>query len=194
LSGENVESLGSCETSTNIGVGQGDGVGGSGSKFNIHVIACVSSTDAWGVLSSLSSRSEVIIASSSSSCGKSRKCLEIQSQLTNIIRNLADGIGASSSASSGVGTGIVRVSDVGGVGGDGGTAGGGGNHTANSKASSTITISTATLGCTFRACVAGSICGCGAGSCTLLVGKLHDGKQGKCLCIPCSIVVGQAGG
>ena len=93
------------------------------------MIACVSSTDVWGVLSSLSSRREVIIASSSSSCGKSRKCLEIQSQLTNIIRNLADGIGTSSSASSGVGTGIVWVSDVGGVGGDGGTAGRGGNHT-----------------------------------------------------------------
>ena len=80
------------------------------------MIACVGSTDAWGVLSSLSFGSEVVIASSSSCCGKSRKCLEIQSQLTNIIRNLADGIGTSSSTSSSVGTGIVWVSDIRGVG------------------------------------------------------------------------------
>ena len=53
--------------------------------------------------------------------------------------------------------------------------------TANSKSCCTVTIRTATLGCTFRACVAGSICGCGAWPSTLLVGKLDDGKQRKCL-------------
>ena len=83
------------------------------------MIACVGSTDAWGVLSSLSSCSEVVIASSSSCCGKSRKCLEIQPQLANIIRNLADGVGAGSSTGSSVRAGIVWVSDVGRVGGDG---------------------------------------------------------------------------
>ena len=62
--------------------------------MGLTVIACVGSTDAWGVLSSLSSCSEVIITNSIGCCGKSRESLEIQSQLANIIRNLADGVGA----------------------------------------------------------------------------------------------------
>jgi len=86
------------------------------------VIASVGPTDVRGVLSSLSSCCEFVITSTSSCCGKSRESLEIQSQLANIIRNLADGVGAGASAGGAVGAGVVGVPDVGGVGGDGGTA------------------------------------------------------------------------
>ena len=93
------------------------------------MIACIGSTNVWGVLSSLSSCSEGVSTNSICCCGKSRKCLEIQPQLTHIIRNLADGVGTSPSTGSGVGAGVVWVSDVGGVGGDGGAAGGGRDYT-----------------------------------------------------------------
>ena len=89
------------------------------------MIAGVGSTDARGVLSSLSSSSEVVIAGASSCCGKSRESLEIQSQLANIFRHLTDGVGTGGA----VRAGVVGVPHVGGVGGDGGTACGGGDHT-----------------------------------------------------------------
>ena len=85
------------------------------------MIACVGPTDVRGVLSSLSSSSEVVIAGTSSCCGKSRKSLEIQPQLANVIRNLADGVGTGTSTGGSVGARIVGVPDVGRVGGDGGT-------------------------------------------------------------------------
>ena len=51
--------------------------------------------------------------------------MEIQSQLANILRHLADGVGTGGA----VRAGVVGVPDAGGVGGDGGTACGGGDYT-----------------------------------------------------------------
>ena len=51
--------------------------------------------------------------------------MEIQSQLANILRHLADGVGTGGA----VRAGVVGVPHVGGVGGDGGTACGGGDYT-----------------------------------------------------------------
>ena len=93
------------------------------------MIAGVGSTDARGVLSSLSSSSEVVIAGASSCCGKSRESLEIQPQLANVIRNLADGVGTGTSTGGCIWAGVVWIPDVGGVGGDGGAACGGGDYT-----------------------------------------------------------------
>ena len=93
------------------------------------MIASVGPTDVWGVLSSLSSCCEFVIAGTSSCCGKSRESLEIQSQLANVIRDLADGVGTGTSTGGCVGAGVVWIPDVGRVGGDGGAACGGGDYT-----------------------------------------------------------------
>ena len=51
---------------------------------------------------------------------QARECLKIQPQLTDVIRDLADGVLARPGAAHGVGAGVAGVPDVGRVGGDGG--------------------------------------------------------------------------
>ena len=97
--------------------------------------------------------------------------------MADIIRLLAEGVGAGGGTGGRVAAGVARVPDVGGVGGDGRAAGGGVDHTADSKPSSAVTISTAALGGALRAGVAGPVGGGGAGSGTLLVGELDDGEE-----------------
>ena len=110
------------------------------------MIACVSSTDRWGVHSSLPSHGQGVVARPSSGGGdEPRECLEVQSELADIVRDFADAEGTTSCTARRVAAGVSRVPDVGGVGGDGGTTGGGVDHTANSESSSTVAISTAAL-------------------------------------------------
>ena len=94
------------------------------------VIVCVGSTDARGVLPRFSSRSKGVSAGASvGGGGEARECLEVQSELADIIWGFVDGELTCSSAGGGVGAGVVGVPDVGGVGGDAGATWGGGNHT-----------------------------------------------------------------
>ena len=142
------------------------------------MISRVGATDSGRVHAGLSSHSQGVIARPCS-CrgGKPRECLEVQPQLTDVIGHLAEGVGAGGGTGGCVAAGVARVPDVGGVGGDGGTTGGAVDHTADPEASSTVTISTASLGRALRAGVAGAVGGGGAGPGALLVGELDDGEQ-----------------
>ena len=110
------------------------------------VIACVSSTDRWGIHSCLASHCQGVVTRPGS-CGgdKPRERLEVQSELTDIIRDLADTEGTTASTAGGVAAGVARVPDVGGVGGDGGATGASVDHTADTKPGSTVAISTSSL-------------------------------------------------
>ena len=133
------------------------------------MIARVGATDSGRVHACLSSHSQFVIAiSCSGGGGKPGEGLEVQPQLTDVIRHLAEGVCAGGSTGGGVAAGVVRVPDVGGVGGDGGTTGGAVDHTADTEASSTVTISTASLGRALRAGVAGAVGGARAVSSALL--------------------------
>ena len=85
------------------------------------MIACVGATDRWGVHACLSSHSHGVIARPCS-CrgGEPRECLEVQPQLTDVIRHFLESVGAGGSTGGSVAAGVSRVPDVGGVGGDGG--------------------------------------------------------------------------
>ena len=109
--------------------------------------------------------------------GKSGECLEVQPQLTDVIRHFLESVGAGGSTGGSVAAGVSRVPDVGGVGGDGGATCGGVDDTTHPEPCSTVTIGTAALGRTLGAGVAGPVGRRGACSCTLLVGELDDGEQ-----------------
>ena len=142
------------------------------------MIARVGPADSWGVHAGLSSHCQFVIAvPCSGGGGKPGEGLEVQPQLTDVIRHLAEGVGAGGSTGGGVAAGVVRVPDVGGVGGDGGATCGGVDDTTHPEPCSTVTIGTATLGRTLGAGVAGPVGRRGACSCTLLVGELDDGEQ-----------------
>jgi len=147
------------------------------------VVSSVGSTDAGRILPSLPLDSHVVNAGTVGSAGviqdEARECLEVQSELTHIIRCLGDGVLAGAGAGGGVGAGVARVPDVGGVVGDAGSTGAGVDHTADSESSGTVSISTSSLGRALRAGVAGAIGGGGTGTSALLIGELNDGEQGK---------------
>ena len=109
--------------------------------LNLTVVSCVCSTNGWGIISSCSRDLKVIHSTSSTGASvEASHGLEIQPQLANVIRDLLEGVSTCSSTGWGVGTGIVRIPDVGCICGDAGAASGGGDHTANSKASGTVSI------------------------------------------------------
>ena len=142
------------------------------------MIACVCATDGGRVDSRLSSHGQSVVTGSSSGLGrKPGEGLEVQPELTDVSGDLVEGEGAGGGTGGGVAAGVARVPDVGGVGGDGGATGGGVDHTAHSKPSSAVTISTAALSGALRAGVAGPVGGGGAGSGALLVGELDDGEE-----------------
>jgi len=152
LPGKNVVGLGCCISTATPCEGHGDSVGGSCPKFSVHVIACVSSTDRRRIHPSLSSHGQGVIARPGSGGGdKPGECLEIQPQLADIVRDLADAEGTTSCTARRVAAGVARVPDVGGVGGDGGATGSGVDHTADSEPSSTVAVSTSALSRAFRA-------------------------------------------
>ena len=103
------------------------------SNQDLTVIVSVGSTYVRGVCSGLSISTQVVCAlsirSSSIHHNKPRECLEVQSELTHIIRCLGDGVLAGAGAGGGVGAGVARVPDVGGVVGDAGSTGAGVDHT-----------------------------------------------------------------
>ena len=151
--------------------------------LQLTVIACVRATDGGRVHPCLSSHGQGVVAvSSGGGGGKPGECLKVQSELADIVRLLAEGVGAGGGAGGRVAAGVARVPDVGGVGGDGGATRGAVDDTTHSEARGTVTVSTATLGRALRAGVAGPVGRAGAGSGALLVGELDDGEQGKCLC------------
>ena len=142
------------------------------------MIACVCATDGGRVDSCLSRHGQGVVAvSSSGRGGEPGESLEVQPELADIVRLLAEGVGAGGGAGGGVAAGVARVPDVGGVGGDGGATCGGVDDTTHPEPCSTVTIGTATLGRTLGAGVAGPVGRRGACSCTLLVGELDDGEQ-----------------
>lgn len=150
--------------------------------YFLTVVSCVSSTNWRGVRSSLSSCSKSVITSSSRwGCCKSWKRLEIQPQLTNVISNFLDGEATRSCTASCVRAWVSRISDVGGVCWDCWSTSGGGDDTADSETCCTVAISRTTLWGALRCCVACSICRAWACTCTLLVWKLDNREQGKCL-------------
>ena len=97
------------------------------------MVSSVGSTDAGRILPSLPLDSHVVNAGTIGSAGviqdEARECLEVQSELTHIIRCLGDGVLAGAGAGGGVGAGVARVPDVGGVVGDAGSTGAGVDHT-----------------------------------------------------------------
>ena len=150
--------------------------------LQLTVIACVSATDGGRVHSCLSSHGQGVVAGSSGGRGgKPGESLEVQSELADIVRLLAEGVGTGGGAGSRVAAGVARVPHVGGVGGDGRATGGAVDHTAHSEPSGTVTVSTASLSRALGAGVAGPVGRRGACSCTLLVGELDDGEQGESL-------------
>jgi len=158
LSSKNVECLGCSKTTATISQSHGDGVCGCCPKFSVHVIASVGPTDRGRVHACLSSHGQgVVTRPCSRRGGESRESLEIQPQLTDVIGHLAEGVGAGGGTGGCVAAGVPRVPDVGGVGGDSSATGGGVDHTADSKASSTVTISTPSLSRALRAGVASSV-------------------------------------
>ena len=142
------------------------------------MIACVCATDGGRVHPCLSSHGQGVVAvSSGGRGGKPGECLEVQSELADIVRLLAEGVGAGGGAGGRVAAGVARVPHVGGVGGDGRATGGGVDHTAHSEPSGAVTVSTASLSRALRAGVAGPVGGGGAGACAVLVGELDDGEE-----------------
>ena len=94
------------------------------------MVASVGAANGRGVHSSLSSRSKVIHTTESTGAGVvTSHCLEIQPQLTHVITDLVDSVGACARTAGGVRAGVAGIPDVGGVGGDGGAACGGGDYT-----------------------------------------------------------------
>ena len=97
------------------------------------MVSSVGSTDAGRILPSLPLDSHVVNAGTVGSAGviqdEARECLEVQSELTHIIRCLGDGVLAGAGAGGGVGAGVARIPDVGGVVGDAGSTGAGIDHT-----------------------------------------------------------------
>ena len=111
--------------------------------LQLTVIACVSATDGRRVHPCLSSHGQGVVAGSSGDRGG--KCLKVQSKLADIVRLLAEGECAGGGTGGRVAAGVARVPHVGGVGGDGRATGGAVEHTADSKASSTVAITTSSL-------------------------------------------------
>ena len=87
----------------------------------------------------------VVTESDCGGCDKPRECLEVQSELTDVSGDLVEGEGAGGGAGGRVAAGVARVPHVGGVGGDGRATGGAVEHTADSKPSSTVAITTSSL-------------------------------------------------
>ena len=146
------------------------------------VISSVCATDGGRVHSSLSSHGQRVVTIPSSGGGREPgECLEVQPELTDVVRDLVEGVGAGGGTGGRVAAGVARVPDVGGVGGDGGATGGGVDHTADTEPSSAVPISTAALSGALRAGVAGPVGGGGARPCALLVGELDDGEQRESL-------------
>ena len=144
------------------------------------MIACVCATDGGGVDSSLSRHGQGVVAvSSSGRSGEPGESLKVQPELADIVRLLAEGVGAGGGTGGCVAAGVSRVPDVGGVGGDGSATGGGVDHTAHSKPSGTVPVSTTALSGALRAGVAGPVGGGGARPRALLVGELDDGEEGE---------------
>ena len=121
----------------------------------------------------------VVTGSCGGGGGKTRECLEVKSELTDVSRDLVEGVGAGGGTGCRVAAGVARVPDVGGVGGDGRATGGAVDHTAHSEPSGTVTVSTASLSRALGAGVAGPVGGGGTGSRALLVGELDDGEEGE---------------
>ena len=142
------------------------------------MIACVRATDGGRVHPCLSSHGQgVVTGSSGGGGGKTRECLEVQSELADVSGDLVEGVGTGGGTGGRVAAGVARVPDVGGVGGDGRATGGGVDHTADTEPSSAVPISTAALSGALRAGVAGPVGGGGAGARALLVGELDDGEE-----------------
>ena len=142
------------------------------------MIACVGATDRGRVHACLSSHSQFVVAvSCSGGGGKPRECLEVQPQLTDVIRHLAEGEGAGGSTGCSEAAGVARVPDVCRVRRYGGPAGRGGDDAADAKACSTVTVSAASSGAALRAGVARPIGGARARACALLVGELDDREE-----------------
>ena len=82
----------------------------------------------------------VVTGSSGGGGGKTRECLEVQSELADVSGDLVEGVGTGGGTGGRVAAGVARVPDVGVVGGNRGPAGGGGYDTADPEACSTGTI------------------------------------------------------
>ena len=146
------------------------------------MISSISSADRWWVISSLSFGNKVIYTTSPTCASvESRKCLEIQPQLTHIIRHFIDCIWTCAGTASSVGAWIVWISDVSCICGDWWATCWGCDDTADSESSCTVSIRTSTLWCALRAGETRSIGGCGAWGCTLLIWKLNNREQGESL-------------
>ena len=110
------------------------------------MIACVCTTDGGRVHACLSSHGQLVrTGPDGGGSHEPSECLEVQPELTDVVRDLVEGVGAGRGTGGRVAAGVARVPDVGGVGGDGGATSGGVDHTADSKPSSTVTISASSL-------------------------------------------------
>ena len=144
------------------------------------MVASVGAANGRGVHSSLSSRSKVVHTAESTGAGVvTSHRLEVQPQLTHVLTDLVDSVGACARTAGGVRAGIAGIPDVGGVGGDDAATRGAVDHTADTEAGGAVSIRAASLGRALRAGVAGAVGGARAGRRALLVRELDDGEQGE---------------
>ena len=154
----------------------------------VKLVSSVGPADRWRIAACLTSHRQTVSTGPSSRPNhEPGEGLEVQPQLADVVRDLADGVLAAPGRG-GVGAGVSRVPDVGGVGGDGGPAGGGGDDAADPEARGTgaggRTASAAALG----GGVAGPV-GVGGGRAdALVVGELDDVEQGELLFIGKDII------
>ena len=146
------------------------------------MIACVGATDGWGVHACLSSHSHGVIARPCS-CrgGEPRECLEVQPQLTDVIRHFLYSIRTCRCTSGSVAAGVSRVPDVGVVGGDRGTTGGGRDHTADTEPSSAAPTGGPRPAGALRGGVAGPCRRGGAAAGAVVIGELDHAEQRELL-------------
>ena len=124
------------------------------------MVASVGAANGRGVHSSLSNRSKVVHTAKSTGAGVvASHRLEVQPQLTHVITDLVDSVGACARTAGGVRAGIAGISDVGGVGGDDATTRGAVYDTADTEAGGAVSIRAAPLGRALRASVTGAVGG-----------------------------------
>ena len=124
------------------------------------MVASVGAANGRGVHSSLSNRSKVVHTTESTGAGVvASHRLEVQPQLTHVITDLVDSVGACARTAGGVRARIAGIPDVGGVGGDDAATRGAVDDTADTKAGGAVSIRAAAPGRARRASVPGAVGG-----------------------------------
>ena len=151
------------------------------SLVKLTVVSSVGPADRWRVAASLTSHRQTVSTGPSSRPNhEPGEGLEVQPQLADVVRDLADGVLAGAGRG-GVGAGVARVPDVGGVGGDGGPAGGGRDDAADPEARGTGARGRPTFTAALGGGEAGPVGGGGGGARAFVIRELNYAEQGELL-------------